>query len=128
MIRRREAVADSEARSTLEKARYFLGRAVAAEADYTSLRIAYTANLEAAIIYGHAVWDHLRAEFGRHQQYKTWCEKHLSELRVKPFFSSFHLQANETSQKNLGYVTFLFIAAACALTSPLRRTSSQALP
>jgi hypothetical protein len=128
MIRRREAVADSEARSTLEKARYFLGRAVAAEADYTSLRIAYTANLEAAIIYGHAVWDHLRAEFGRHQQYKTWCEKHLSELRVKPLFQFISFAGKRDQSENLGYVTFLFIAAACALTSPLRRTSSQALP
>jgi hypothetical protein len=76
----------SIARDTLEKARYFLDRAVAAEADPQSPRIAYTANLEAAIIFGDAVWDHLRAEFARVPKYDAWKEIRYEGLRKQPLF------------------------------------------
>ena len=74
-------MARSIARDTLEKARYFLDRAVAAEADPQSPRIAYTANIEAAIIHGHAVWDHLKAEFARVPKYDAWKEIRYDGLR-----------------------------------------------
>jgi hypothetical protein len=76
----------SIARDTLEKARYFLDRAVAAEADPQSPRIAYTAYLEAAIIFGDAVWDHLRAEFARLPEYDAWREIRYDGLRKQPLF------------------------------------------
>jgi hypothetical protein len=76
----------SIARDTLEKARYFLDRAVAAEADPQSPRIAYSANLEAAIIHGDAVWDHLKAEFARAPKYDAWREIRYDGLRNQPLF------------------------------------------
>jgi hypothetical protein len=75
-------MARSIAGSTLEKARYFLHQAAAAEADLASPRIAYAANLEAAIIYGHAVWDHLRSEFRHHPKYKVWCDHRYSNFNA----------------------------------------------
>jgi hypothetical protein len=48
--------------------------------------IAYTANLEAAIIFGDAVWDHLRAEFARVPKYDAWKEIRYEGLRKQPLF------------------------------------------
>jgi len=79
-------MARSGTRTTLEKARYFLDRAVAAEADPRSSRIAYTADLEAAIIYGDATWDHLSAEFSRNPKYDAWKDKQYGALKKQPLF------------------------------------------
>lgn len=79
-------MARSIASNTLEKARYFLHQAAAAEADLASPRIAYAANLEAAIIYGHAVWDHLRSEFRHHPKYKVWCDHRYTNLNANHLF------------------------------------------
>lgn len=76
----------SIARATLEKAEYFLERAREVELDQSAARIAYAANLEAAIVYGGAIWDHIRSEFARQPGFDTWSQPRYNALRSNPLF------------------------------------------
>jgi hypothetical protein len=79
-------VARCVARETLEKALYFIEQATTAEADSKASRIAYAANLEAAIIYGHAIWDHLSSEFARPPKFRLWTRKRRAGLETNALY------------------------------------------
>ena len=87
----------SIARSTSEKAQYFLQCAALAEVDPRSPRISYTANLEAAIIYGHAIWDHLRAEFARNPKYQAWSQPRYASLSCNALFQFMSGETNRAA-------------------------------
>jgi len=76
----------SIARDTLEKARYFVDRAVDAEADPSSKRIGFVADLQAAIVFGDAVWDHLRAEFKHKPGFSSWESGRSAYLQSQPIY------------------------------------------
>jgi hypothetical protein len=80
-------MATSIARETLDKARYFLKQATAAECIQPISRLAFAANLEAAIVYGHATWDHISAEFARDPQFLAWKKSHFDALAADPLYA-----------------------------------------
>jgi hypothetical protein len=89
------------ARDTLEKARYFLAQAMTAEAAPQSPSMAFVAHLEAAIVYGHAIRDHLSAEFSRRPKWRLWKAARLKVLRVEPLFLFFSAEGDRATDPGL---------------------------
>ncbi len=73
----------SIARSTLCKARFFLAQAVAAEsiAHASTDRMAFLANIEAAIVYGRSVTFHIQKEFNKDKDFAPWYANVQNRLR-----------------------------------------------
>ncbi len=69
------------AESTLEKARFFLREA---ERAGTTERERFTANLEAAIVYGRSVTFHLQYEYADEPGFQEWYEGQKALMQVDP--------------------------------------------
>jgi hypothetical protein len=90
-------MAEAIARTTLDKARYFLSQAEIHQSDseITAYRLPFLANLEAAIIYGHSVLDHLRNELApKNPAYRAWHDAKWTVLESNPVFKQFSSRRN----------------------------------
>lgn len=78
----------STTRVVLEKARFFLAQAEAAEpaAHASADRIPFLANIEAAVIYGRSVTFHLQKEFSNQSEFAGWYAEVRERLRANPRF------------------------------------------
>jgi hypothetical protein len=88
----RPSMAESVARTTLNKARYFLSQAEIhqSDSDTSASRLPFVANLEAAIIYGHSVLCHLRKELApKNPTYRAWHDAKRKVLKSNAVFRQF---------------------------------------
>lgn len=72
------ATPKSSSRRTLNKARFFLDQADR----YERLVLDYECYVEAALVFGAAVLDHLGSEFGRKRGFKEWIEERESHRLI----------------------------------------------
>jgi hypothetical protein len=74
-------------RAALEKARFFLAQAEAAEpAAHTVRRLPFLANIEAAVVFGRSVTLYLQKEFSNQSEFHGWYEQVRARLRANPRF------------------------------------------
>jgi hypothetical protein len=83
---------EAVARTTLNKARYFLSQAeiLQADSDMMASGLPFLANLESAIIYGRSVLDHLRNELApKDPTYRAWHDAKWRILESNGLFKQF---------------------------------------
>jgi hypothetical protein len=77
----------STTRGVLEKARFFLAQAEAAElATQTADRQPFLANIEAAVVFGRLVTFHLQKEFSNQREFAGWYDDVRARLQGDPRF------------------------------------------
>jgi hypothetical protein len=90
-------MAEAVARTALNKARYFLEQAKIHQfsSDMTAGQLPFVANLEAAIINGRSVLDHLRTELApKDPTYRAWHDAKWKALESNPVFKQFSERRN----------------------------------
>jgi hypothetical protein len=108
------SMAESVARTTLNKARYFLSQAEIHQSDSgtSASRLPFVANLEAAIICGRSVLDHLRKELApKNPTYRAWHDAKRKVLESNAVFRQFSHRRNFILHEGPEKTSVTFFAA-----------------